>query len=289
MELGPASDLLLGRDHLAALGIGVTKLPFATAAATAVTAPLPAEDEADYVPPRVFGSTPDYDKYRDKVLRLLDAEITANQDIPLGTFCNVPGSEVHIITLEGKRCYRLQCPLPHAVKPAVTKQAQEWLAAGIIGPAPPGCDWNSPLTHSYKKLPDGRKIDIRTCFDARGVNVILVVVDKHPLPLIKETHTGFKGKRFVSALDLKWSFHQFMVALCDRSKLSFTWEGVQYCFNGCPFGLTPVSHHVQRVIQGALRDLYYCCRVFIDDITIFSDTLEQHVEYLRAVLSRQRD
>ncbi|KAE8991257.1 hypothetical protein PR001_g21277 [Phytophthora rubi] len=188
MELGPASDLLLGRDHLAALGIGVTKLPFTTTAATAATAPLPAEDEADYVPPRVFGSTPDYDKYRDKVLRLLDAEITANQDIPLGTFYNGPGSEVHIITLEGKRCYRLQYPLPHAVKPAVTKQAQEWLAAGIIGPAPPGCDWNSPLTHSYKKLPDGRKIDIRTCFDARGVNVILVVVDKHPLPDQGDAH-----------------------------------------------------------------------------------------------------
>ncbi|GMF88921.1 unnamed protein product [Phytophthora fragariaefolia] len=77
---------------------------------------------------------------------------------------------------------------------------------------------------SMAKLPDGRKIDIRTCFDARGVNVSLVAVDKHPLPLVKETHASFKGKRFVSALDPKWSFHQFMVALCDRPKLSFTWE-----------------------------------------------------------------
>ncbi|KAE9342061.1 hypothetical protein PR003_g9669 [Phytophthora rubi] len=206
MELGPASDLLLGRDHLAALGISVSKLPFTAAAATAATAPLPEEDEADCA---VLGSTPE-------------------------------------------------------------------------------CIATSPLTYAHKKLPDGRKIDIRTCFDARGVNVILVVVDKHPLPLIKETQTGFKCKRFVSALDLKWSFHQFIVALCDRSKLSFTWEGVQYCFNGCRFGLTSVSHHVQRVSQGALHDLYYCCRVFIDDITIFSDILE-HVEDIRAVLSRLND
>ncbi|GMF26141.1 unnamed protein product [Phytophthora fragariaefolia] len=82
----PGCDLLLGRDHLAGLGIGVSKLPFTTTAETAATAPLPEEDEADYVLPRVFGTPPEYDKYRDKVPWLLDAKITANQDTPLVPF-----------------------------------------------------------------------------------------------------------------------------------------------------------------------------------------------------------
>lgn len=73
--------------------------------------------------------------------------------------------------------------------------------------------------------------------------------------------------------------------LAHQYKLAFTWEGVQYCLMGCPFGLTPILRHVQRVIQPALHGLQYCSRVFIDDITVLSDTLKQHVVDVRKVLT----
>lgn len=59
-------------------------------------------------------------------------------------------------------------------------------------------------------------------------------------------------------MDLKWSFHQFRIRLEDRIKTAFTApDGRQRVFNGSPFGLTPISHVVTRVMYAIFGKLTY--------------------------------
>ncbi|DAZ97532.1 TPA: LOW QUALITY PROTEIN: hypothetical protein N0F65_003018, partial [Lagenidium giganteum] len=161
------TPMLFGRDLFLSLGITICNLPFATE--DQVTPLIPVASEADYCPPRVFGSTPIYDEYRASAMAALK-QASQNLQLP---------------TQPGKVCFRQPYPLPEFVQSHVTKQIAKWPSAGIIAVTGGGSEWNSPLTYSFKKLSDGRKVDIRTCFDACGVNALLAFTDKHPLPIFK--------------------------------------------------------------------------------------------------------
>lgn len=74
----------------------------------------------------------------------------------------------------------------------------------------------------------------------------------------------------------------------SREKTAFiTMEGL-YEFCVMPFGLCNAPATFQRLIQRALRGLESFCSVYIDDIVVFSKSMEQHVQHLQKVFSRVR-
>lgn len=52
------------------------------------------------------------------------------------------------------------------------------------------------------------------------------------------------------------------------------------------FGLKNAPQIFQRRMDNIFKDLNYCCLVYIDDILIFSKTIEQHKNDVRAVTQR---
>ena len=60
-------------------------------------------------------------------------------------------------------------------------------------------------------------------------------------------------------------------------------------FNRLPFGLCNAPASYQRLMEQCLGDLNMkiCC-IYLDDLIIFSDTLEKHLEGLNIVLKRLR-
>ena len=56
-----------------------------------------------------------------------------------------------------------------------------------------------------------------------------------------------------------------------------------------PFGLTNAPATFMRLMHEVLRPLLdKCCVVYLDDILIYSDNLEKHVEHVRQVLDALR-
>lgn len=56
-----------------------------------------------------------------------------------------------------------------------------------------------------------------------------------------------------------------------------------YHFKYMPFGLHGATATFQRLVDQVLRGLDGCAAAYIDDIIIFSETWEQHLEHLTGV------
>ena len=59
-----------------------------------------------------------------------------------------------------------------------------------------------------------------------------------------------------------------------------------YEFRVIPFRVCNGSATFQRLMQQTLRGLGECCSVYIDDMIVFSSTVEEHVRHLRLVFDR---
>jgi len=80
------------------------------------------------------------------------------------------------------------------------------------------------------------------------------------------------GKKYFSSLDLKSGYNQLKIAVEDRDVAGFTWNNKRYRFKDAPFGLKRLS---------GLSENNECfenfCMHLIDDITVFSSSIEEHI------------
>ena len=141
--------------------------------------------------------------------------------------------------------------------------------------------WASAIVLVPKK--DGTK---RLCIDYRPLNAI-VPRSSFPLPKISDIFAVLKGKRFFTCLDLAKGFWQIRIADGDRQKTAFTTPFGLYEFTRLPFGLNSAPGVFQATMTRVLSDLLWTiCVVYIDDILIYSDTWEEHLEAIDKVLQR---
>ena len=91
--------------------------------------------------------------------------------------------------------------------------------------------------------------------------------------------------RYYTTLDVRRAYNLLRVAEGNEWKMAFwTWYGL-YKSLVMPFGLTNAPADFQHFINDALHpflDLF--CMAYLDDILIYSATLEEHQEHVRRVL-----
>lgn len=128
----------------------------------------------------------------------------------------------------------------------------------------------------------------RLVIDYRKLNE-KTVDDKYPLPNITDILDKLGRCQYFSTLDLASGFHQIEVHPRDTSKTAFTVEHGLYEFVRMPFGLKNAPATFQRVMDHVLRGLIgTCCLVYMDDIIVFSTSLQEHLENLRKIFSALR-
>jgi hypothetical protein len=95
--------------------------------------------------------------------------------------------------------------------------------------------------------------------------------------------------KYISVINAAAFFYQFRVQRKNRHKLIVVSHREQKYFSMTLMSFKNSSAYTQRRIDIILRDLKDCCKAFIDDITIFSSTLEEHVKSLSMIFQRLLD
>ncbi|MEY2858854.1 MAG: hypothetical protein RLZZ74_3167, partial [Cyanobacteriota bacterium] len=200
-------------------------------------------------------------------------------------FCNHPDAVIEIDTKDAKPVNIRQYPIPMLLRPKVSESIQDWIKEGIVRKHNENTGWNLPLLVVPKFNVSKDIKGWRTCVDPRIINQLIPSV-AYPLPTVDEIFQKMGGKRWFTKIDLWKGFHQMLMALEDQLKTSFTWEGQSYCFITAPMGFKHVPAVFQRVIRRILQEFDAFAINYVDDIIVFSDSLEEHVEHVRQVLEK---
>jgi hypothetical protein len=159
---------------------------------------------------------------------------------------------------------------------------QNALATGAIQPSESSA--GAPILFVKKK--DG---SLRLCVDYRGLNKI-TKKNRYPLPLISDLLDRLGKARYFSKIDLRNAYHQIRIADGDEWKTAFRTRYGLFEYRVMPFGLTNAPASFQNLINSTFSDMLDRFVIaYLDDILIYSETLEEHEEHIRRVLQRLRD
>ena len=108
---------------------------------------------------------------------------------------------------------------------------------------------------------------------------------RYPLHLIKETLMHLSQAKWFSKLDVQGAYNLIRMKEGDESKTAFRTQFELYKLLVMPFGLTNAPATFQNFINTALAPfLDTFTTAYLDDILIYSNTLEEHKEHIGKIL-----
>ncbi|KAL0170658.1 hypothetical protein M9458_035254, partial [Cirrhinus mrigala] len=164
------------------------------------------------------------------------------------------------------RLYSLSPP----EREAMEKYISDSLAAKIIRPS------SSPAGAGFffVEKKDG---SLRPCIDYRGLNSI-TVKNTYPLPLMSSAFERLQGASFFTKLDN--AYHLVRIREGDEWKTAFNTPRGHFEYLVMPFGLSNAPAVFQALVNDVLRDMIdQFIYVYLDDILIFSRSLQEHVQH----------
>jgi len=162
---------------------------------------------------------------------------------------------------------------------AVKKYIDEHLGKGFIRSS------SSPAAAPVLlvKKPGG---GIRVCIDYRALNQ-MTIKSRYPIPLIGETLGRLTKAKIFTKLDIIHAFNRIRIKEGHEWLTAFNTRYGQFEYLVMPFGLCNAPGTFQSFINDSVREyLDVFCSAYLDDILIYSEDENQHVEQVRKVLRR---
>ena len=131
--------------------------------------------------------------------------------------------------------------------------------------------------------PDGT---LRICCNFSKVNKALLV-NYYPLPNCQDLLNQVSRKKFYTKIDLLHGFYNFDMAENAKWLTATIAPGHAMTWNKVPQGLATVPSWFQWAMTTVLGDLVKtCCMIYIDDLIIFGNSIEEIQENTRKVLAK---
>jgi transposase InsO family protein len=130
---------------------------------------------------------------------------------------------------------------------------------------------------------------LRLCMDYRGLNK-LTIKNRYPIPLISDIFRTLAGHKIYTTLDLPGAYNLLRIKEGHEFKTAFITKYGQYEFLVMPFGLANAPAHFQAMMNDIFRDyIGVFVVVYLDDIVVYSDSMDEHWTQVRAVLQVLRE
>ena len=173
--------------------------------------------------------------------------------------------------------------MPFSLRKEVARLLHDMQQNGIIEPSK--SPWASPVVLVKKR--DGNH---RFCVDYRGLKAV-TTADSFPLPRIDDLLDQLRESEYFSTIDSAAGFWQIRMHPSAKEKTAFVTPQGLYEFRVMPFGLTNAPGVFQRLMQQVIMGLNPTSSpdfvsVYLDDILVFSRSLEDHLNHLRMVITR---
>ena len=208
----------------------------------------------------------------------LQQVLTKYPDLFDGKLGRYPHKLVHLDTDEKVTPVHAK---PHAVpklhETTFKKELQHLVKIGVLRPCGP-TEWASPTFIQPKK--DGR---VRWLSNFRELNKALKR-KVYPLPLIQDVLKRRTGHKYFTKLDLTMMCYAFELDKDSKElcAIATPYGKFQYC--RLAMGLKISPDVAQLLIEEVVHDLDVEC--FIDDVGVYSNSWEEHMQAISAVLQR---
>ena len=149
---------------------------------------------------------------------------------------------------------------------------------------PSSSPYNSPVLVVPRKGPKRWRVVV----DFRSLN-LQTVGDAYPLPNIDDILQQLGNTNYFSVIDMAEGFNQVSMDPEDAQKTAFTSPFGHHEFRVMPFGLKGAPARFQRLMDHVLLGLQGIkCFVYVDDLVLYAQTLEEHNSKLIEIFDRFR-
>ena len=117
----------------------------------------------------------------------------------------------------------------------------------------------------------------------------VTIADAYPVPSISDNIDQLAGSKYFSTVDMTKSYWQVPLDEKGQEAATFVTRSGQYSYTCLAMGLLNSAASLQRVLGDVMSGLQWkSVLIYLDDVIVFSTTIEQHIERLREVLERYR-
>jgi hypothetical protein len=186
-------------------------------------------------------------------------------DFPINLLPNSvpPYSKVYSLTIDEKE--------------SMQKWVKQNLELGLIRPSK--SPFGAPCFFIKKK--DG---SLRLCVDYRRLNAI-TVKDRNPLPLISDLIRQLAKAKFFTVLDLRGAYNLIRIQQGHEFKTAFVTTEGQFESLVMGFGPSNCPAHFQSIMNEIFKSLLgKAVEIYLDDIVIYSLTIEEHWIHVKQAL-----
>jgi hypothetical protein len=129
---------------------------------------------------------------------------------------------------------------------------------------------------------------MKMCVYYRSLNEV-TIKNKYPLPRMDDLFDQLTGAKYFSKVDLRSGYHQLKIRESNIPKNAFVTRYGQYEFTVMSFGFTNAPAHFMNLTNKVfMEELDKFVVIFIDDILVYSKSVEEHEQHLRVVLGKLR-